>query len=90
MATKRRSNIFIALNILNACLNGASKTRVVHQANLNFLTVGPYLNNLINRGLIEEVPKGAKVVYKTTLKGLEWKKKFDQSVNLLEEIEASA
>ncbi len=90
MAAKRRSNITIAMDILNTCINGASKTKIVYQANLNFSTVCPYLNNLINKGLIEEFIKDSRIMYKITPKGLEWKKKFDQSVSLLEEIQASA
>ncbi len=90
MAVKRRSNILIAMNILDICINGASKTKIVYQANLNFSTVCPYLNNLINKGLIEEFAKDSRVMYRTTPKGLEWKKKFDQSITLLEEIQASA
>lgn len=90
MAVKRRSNIIIAMNILNICINGASKTKIVYQANLNFSTVCPYLENLKNKGLIEEFLKDSRVMYRTTPKGLEWKKKFDQSINLLEEIQASA
>ncbi len=52
---------------------GASKTRVVYQANLNFLTVNPYLNNLIKNECIEAVHEGSRVVYKTTPKGMDLK-----------------
>ncbi len=90
MVGKRRSNIAIAMEIINTCINGASKTKIVYQANLNFSTVCPYLDNLISKGLIEEFIKDSRVIYKITPKGLEWKKKFDQSIPLLEEIQASA
>ncbi len=90
MAAKRRSNIVIAIDILNTCINGASKTKIVYQANLNFSTVCPYLDNLLSKGLIEEFTKDSRVMYKITPKGLDWKKKYDQSIPLLEEIQASA
>jgi predicted transcriptional regulator len=43
MASKRRNQISIASDILNACVDGATKAKIVHQANLNFSTVYPYL-----------------------------------------------
>jgi len=88
MASKRRNQVSIALDILNACVDGATKTKVVHRANLNFLTVYPYLINLINKGLIEEIVENSRVVYKTTLKGLEFRKKFAQAQAVMEEIDS--
>ena len=55
MTSKRRTNDLIVSQILKLCVPGASKTRVVYQANLNFLTVNPYLNNLIKNECIEVV-----------------------------------
>ena len=43
MTSKKRTNDVIASEILKICVNGASKTRIVYQANLNFLTAKPYL-----------------------------------------------
>ncbi|MDD1736625.1 MAG: winged helix-turn-helix domain-containing protein, partial [Methanothrix sp.] len=43
----KRSRHEILSKILKICLNGASKTRIVYQANLNFRTVNPYLQTLI-------------------------------------------
>jgi len=38
MNQKRRTNDIIASEILKLCMNGASKTRIIHKANLNFLS----------------------------------------------------
>ena len=57
-------------------MNGASKTKIVYQANLNSVSAKPYLDKLINNGFMEVVPEGSRVVYKTTRKGLELKEKF--------------
>ena len=75
---KRRTNDLIASEILNLCMKGASKTRIVYQANLNFLAAKPYLDNFTSKGLLEVIPQGSRVVYKTTSKGLELKERFEE------------
>ncbi|HON35065.1 MAG TPA: winged helix-turn-helix domain-containing protein [Methanothrix sp.] len=78
MRPKRRTNDKITSDILKLCMNGASKTRIVYQANLNSASAKPYIENLINNGLVEEVPVGSKVIYKTTPKGVELSRVFNQ------------
>ena len=48
----KRSRDMIISQILDICINGASKTRIVYQANLNFRTIGPYLELLTKNELI--------------------------------------
>jgi hypothetical protein len=43
----KRSRQEIITQILEICMNGASKTKIVYQANLNFKMVNPYLDLLI-------------------------------------------
>lgn len=64
----KRNREEIISQILNVCKNGAIKTRVVYQANLNFKTVEPYLALLIKNNLLE-VQQGEKKMYETTQKG---------------------
>ena len=78
MSPKRRTNDIIASEILKLCINGASKTRIVYQANLNSNSAKPYIEQLINNGLMEVTTKGCKVVYKTTPKGAELVRVFSQ------------
>ena len=49
----KRSRQEIISQILEICMNGASKTRIVYHANLNFKTVNPYLDLLIKNDLIQ-------------------------------------
>ncbi len=59
----------IMLQILGICSGGASKTKIVMEANLNYKTVKPYLDLLIVRDLINlkrEYPS----LYVTTDKGI--------------------
>jgi predicted transcriptional regulator len=72
---KRRSSDVIISQILEVCAEGASKTRIVYQSNLNFSTVNPYLDLLLERGLLEAVG-GPRTVYKTTKNGIELMKSF--------------
>ncbi len=61
----RRSRDEIMANILEVCLVGASKTKVVYGSNLNFRNVVPYLDSLKKNGSIVSV-NGK---YKTSEKG---------------------
>jgi predicted transcriptional regulator len=65
----KRSRDMIISQILDVCVNGASKTRIVYQANLNFRTINPYLELLIRNGLINVVKKQT-LIYETTPRGL--------------------
>jgi predicted transcriptional regulator len=68
MAAKR-DKLNIILDILRTCVEGASKTNIVYQANLNFRTVTNYLDLLVDKGMIE-VKQDSNVVYMTTQKGI--------------------
>ena len=65
----RRSRQEIISQILEICTNGANKTQIVYQANLNFRTVNPYLDLLIKNNLIK-VGEGRAIRYETTPKGI--------------------
>jgi predicted transcriptional regulator len=80
---KRNRNEIIS-EILNICIKGASKTRVVYQANLNFRTVDPYLQLLVKNDLIK-VHKGRHAIYETTEKGISLMKTINQVHNTLSE-----
>jgi len=58
-------------SILQACADGASKTNIIYQSNLNSTTVNPYIHLLIDNDLIE-VDQTIRAVYKTTKKGYEF------------------
>ena len=66
--TMKRSKQEIFSRILEICINGASKTRIVYQANLNFRTVNPYLQILIKNNLLEASQENH-ILYKTTREG---------------------
>ena len=69
MALKRSKEAVIA-DILNLCVGGASKTRIVYRTNMNFTTAGTYIDKLINIGLLQ-ITNGDQTIYKTTERGRE-------------------
>jgi predicted transcriptional regulator len=52
ISIKRRSRIDIATDILRLAMNGAKKTHIVSEANLNFNIVQKYLEMLNEKELI--------------------------------------
>lgn len=66
----KRSREEVIEGILEICKESSSKTKIVYQVNLNFNTVKPYLDLLVNSGLFE-ASGDPQVVYKTTPKGME-------------------
>ena len=73
----KRSRDVIISQILDICIKGASKTRIVYQVNLNFRTINPYLDLLTKNGLID-VKKEQIIVYETTPRGLDLLDNFKQ------------
>ena len=67
MAQKRSKDQIIA-KILDTCMDGANKTKIVYQANLNFRTVNRPLGLLLKKGLIEAT-QGDRPIYRTTQAG---------------------
>jgi len=65
----KRSREVIIADILDICSNGASKTRIVYQANLNFRTVIPYLDLLTRIGMIKRFNNNP-IIFKTTSNGI--------------------
>jgi predicted transcriptional regulator len=66
---EKRNRDQIKAEILALCQeDGASKTRIVYQVNLNFKTAKGHLDLLLEKGLLEAIP-GDHIMYKTTEKG---------------------
>jgi predicted transcriptional regulator len=81
----KRSRDTIISQILDICTGGASKTKIVYQANLNFRTVIPYIELLMKNELLETTPDSI-VIYKTTAKGAKLLREFRSIRSLLPEI----
>ncbi len=78
----KRSRHAIISQILEICRDGASKTRIVYQANLNFRTVNPYIDLLIKNDLII-IKQGKNLLYETTENGRALAENFKQIDNQL-------
>jgi len=85
MKMLKRSKHVIISEILDICKDGANKTRIVYQANLNFRTVDPYIDLLIKNNLLE-VKQKKNVSYETTDKGKKMLDDFKQINSQLSEV----
>lgn len=74
----KRSRDIIISKILDICIEGANKTKIVYQANLNFRTVNPYLELLTKNGMINAQEVRNLVVYETTTRGLALRDNYKQ------------
>lgn len=84
----RRSYIRLIEEILIEALDGATKTRIVYNANLNFKVLHKYMRLLLSSGLIVEVNNSnGKKVYKTTEKGRAFLEHLASLNKLLENFE---
>ncbi len=90
MLSSRRTNSQIFTEILKICVNGARKTRIVYQANINSRMAKLYLDDLMKNGFIEAKRDGSRTIYITTSKGLELKGRFELICGELDEINACA
>lgn len=81
----KRSRYEIISQILNICVGGACKTKIVYQANLNFRTINPYIDLLTKNGLIK-TNTGRNIEYETTNKGMKLIEDFKQMDTKLSEI----
>lgn len=77
MRSKTKANSLVASRILKACINGASGTRITHKDSPNSMKMISYLL-LIDEGLIEVVPKGSRIVHRTTPKGISLIEAFER------------
>jgi predicted transcriptional regulator len=78
----KRSKSDIMLEVLNVCRNGASKTRIVYRANLNFNIATPYIDLLSEKGLLS-IRDGPGTLYETTTQGMVAIKTLRQLSNYL-------
>jgi predicted transcriptional regulator len=62
---KRRSRTDIAIDILRVTTDGAKKTHIVYEVNLNFMIAQKYLDILNEKGLIRQENR----IFITTDKG---------------------
>ena len=67
----KRNNLEISSDILKTAINGARKSHIVYQTNLNFKIAEKYLNQLSKSGLLTGSTKGRRI-YSTTEKGLKY------------------
>ncbi|OYT50725.1 hypothetical protein B6U66_05105 [Candidatus Bathyarchaeota archaeon ex4484_135] len=80
---RRRHRLEVIACILREAMNGATKTRLVYRANLNFKLLARYLEFLMSRSLIEVKKIGSMSYYQTTAKGRLWLTLYERMLDIL-------
>lgn len=74
----KRSRYGIILAILQVTVNGATITKIVYGANINFKIAKKYLDYLIENGFVDVYEKDGKRYYRKTEKGRRFQKKLEE------------
>lgn len=82
---KRRDKLVIMAEIIGICRIGSTKTNMMAKGNLSFSQLNQFLFVLSQSGLIEKSAWDGRIVYRATPKGLEFMKKQQQIIELLNE-----
>ncbi len=76
-----RNNLDIFADILKAAGQGARKTRIVYQANLNFKIVERYIRSFVLHGFLEAIEDGT---YITSQRGVLFLQQYGELVSSME------
>lgn len=83
VSTKRRSRLDIIAEILDSAIDGSVKTRIMYNANVNFVQFNYYLERLLEARLIGTIIRKGKTIYKTTRKGKLLLQRFNETTEML-------
>ena len=81
--SKRRDQLHIVNEILKVAKQGASKTRIMYNANLSFKGVNQYLNFMMENKLLLKTSEDYKPIHYASKKGLTFLSSYTQLVQLL-------
>ena len=74
---KNRTRIEIVASLLGIAEPGVRKMRLMYEGNLSFELLQKYLGSLMKAGMIEEKQEGNQFIYRTTAKGLQFLKDYN-------------
>ncbi|MCW4006909.1 MAG: winged helix-turn-helix domain-containing protein [Candidatus Bathyarchaeota archaeon] len=81
--SSRRDRLHIVNEILKMTRVGASKTRIMYKANLNFKLVNQYLNFMLKNNLLQENTEDRRILYRASEKGITFQRNYDKLIQLL-------
>ena len=81
---QRRSDVEIIAEVLKIGANGATKTKIMYNANMGHSQMERYLHFLIDQGYLDRIHAGSlSVTYQATGKGLNLMKCIDGFIEIL-------
>jgi predicted transcriptional regulator len=84
-SASRRDKIDILVNIIGIARRGATKTRIMYQANMNSAGINEYLSFLLETKLLTKTYENNKRIYRSTEKGLSVLELYSQLSLLINE-----
>lgn len=82
-SSKRRDKLYIIAEILEIAREGTLKTQIMYRANLSFTQLNDYLGFMSKNELLAMIPRGEKVVYVATEKGMDFLQRYREINELL-------
>jgi predicted transcriptional regulator len=82
---KRRDKLIIMTEIIDISIKGTSKTQIMYKANLSFSQLKRYLTLLSRHDLLKKSAYDGREIYKATPKGIDFMKKQQQIIDLINE-----
>ncbi len=80
---RRRNRLEITITMLEGCINGINKTKLMYMVNLSTRPFNKYLDILIKNGYIKKEGK----LYKLTDKGMKYLERAREYLDLAEKLE---
>jgi len=79
----RRDHVEIVAGILEAAKAGVGKTDIMYRVNLSHIQAESHLIFLMEKGLLKETKRGKRKIFRTSDKGLEYLRKYDELKEML-------
>lgn len=80
---KNRTKVDITYNILSTARNGALKTHLMREANLNTAQFSKMLDNMVRNGLISVKNNGSSAIYQTSSTGTQFIRRYEDLLKLM-------
>jgi predicted transcriptional regulator len=80
----RRDKFDIIARVIEICIDGARKTKVMHKSNLSFAQLNHYLRVTLEYDLLaKQINDKGKAILVATPKGLDFLQKYDEMLQIL-------
>jgi len=80
----RRDKLYIMASVLETCVSGAKKTKIMYTANLSFSQLTNYIAITLEHDLLaKQIDDKGRAILRATPKGLDFLQKYDEISQIL-------